>query len=239
MCPGGVYDTKYIADFHTREPASFLSFLYHKYQRSSPNTVTLAPEVVIPLELFAVPPLTAGQLKVCGDRAYCECFARHGFCKLGRRCKKTHDLDVILDDADNLFATKTQLRSRKRKRARKAATSASATGGGDEDVDDDDDEDDNGDENDDQAAKPAPTVANDDPKANLQLFVSKPEAYHAAGFDAFMTGVIFAYQRSKQADIGTHINKLYIMMKDFPLLVRKGVFAKASALHRYRQANPL
>ncbi len=66
---------------------------------------------------------------------------------------------------------------------------------------------------------------------------------HRAGFDAFMTGFIFAaHLASKDKDttgdflpdsLGTSevANRIYLACKDFPLLLRRSAFAKNSQSH--------
>jgi len=67
--------------------------------------------------------------------------------------------------------------------------------------------------------------------------VSSREATHAnsghrAGYDAFMTGFIFAvYKTTKPENISLWKNKLYLTGKDYPLTVSKSGFVKQSQQH--------
>ena len=71
---------------------------------------------------------------------------------------------------------------------------------------------------------------------------------HRAGYDAFMTGLIYAvYQTTMTGDererkIGEWKNKLYLSAKDYPLTVSKSNFVKQSKEHleklaRIRRSN--
>ena len=65
---------------------------------------------------------------------------------------------------------------------------------------------------------------------------------HSAGFDAFMTGFIFACYINRQnqhpsdftprtLSMQEHVNKVYLMGKNFPFLIRKTPFSKLSKNH--------
>jgi hypothetical protein len=41
MFPGGIYDTKYISDYIAKEPVSFLSYLFKKYERDEKRRLTM------------------------------------------------------------------------------------------------------------------------------------------------------------------------------------------------------
>src|SRR5207237_8519769 len=61
--------------------------------------------------------------------------------------------------------------------------------------------------------------------------------YHAAHFDSYMTGFVFARQLlilSEGEVLNEHKNKLYLMNKDRPLLVQKSEFAQISEGHRMK-----
>ena len=57
---------------------------------------------------------------------------------------------------------------------------------------------------------------------------------HRAGFDAFMTGfsmAAFLARREKEDAVSEHANKVYLVSKDFPLLIKKSAFANVSSSH--------
>ena len=57
---------------------------------------------------------------------------------------------------------------------------------------------------------------------------------HRAGFDAFMTGfsmAAFLARKEKGDAASEHANKVYLVSKDFPLLIQKSVFANVSTSH--------
>ena len=57
---------------------------------------------------------------------------------------------------------------------------------------------------------------------------------HRAGFDAFMTGFSMAafLARKEKGDVASeHANKVYLVCKDFPLLIQKSAFANVSTSH--------
>ena len=108
MFKGGIYDTKYISDFITREPKSFLSYLYRKYERlNSRNGDGFTLECSLELKhklsrcklTLAQLGLAPKQPKTILDtgKPFCEQYAAHGFCYSGNDCKESHDLDLILD----------------------------------------------------------------------------------------------------------------------------------------------
>ncbi|CAO3573058.1 unnamed protein product [Mortierella alpina] len=136
MFPGGIFDTKYISDYITRERSSFLAYLFRKYERddlrlqmqdsndtgvqnsSTPRIFSIfdiQPRLALPASthLEATKPdvitSTPGVL-------FCEDYAFHGVCKKNMRCGKSHNLDLILD------AEEEQRDSKRRKRQKKSLT---------------------------------------------------------------------------------------------------------------------
>jgi hypothetical protein len=41
MFPGGIYDTKYVSDYISKEPVSFLSYLFKKYEREEKRRLAI------------------------------------------------------------------------------------------------------------------------------------------------------------------------------------------------------
>ncbi|KAF9332105.1 Target of EGR1, member 1 (Nuclear) [Linnemannia elongata] len=106
MFPGGLFDTKYISDYMTRERSSFLAYLFRKYDREDTrmrnedmpaqlySTFDIQPRLPLP----PLPDTTAPEPVKSGPQVpYCEDYAFHGVCKKKMRCGKSHDLDLILD----------------------------------------------------------------------------------------------------------------------------------------------
>ncbi|ORX97829.1 ribonuclease CAF1 [Basidiobolus meristosporus CBS 931.73] len=207
MFPQGIYDTKYIADYLTREKASFLLYLFKKYEReqlkrktnSRKTYVTVAHNnVIVDSPVKAPHPLNKSAAK------HCQQFANHGHCPKGVRCPLSHDLDVILDAEMN-----------KRKRRRKEEHSDEAKP----------------DTESEESGVQAPS-SNDacDPPATTQ---SQSQS-HSAHFDAYMTGFVFARQAltySLATLQESHVNRIYLIGKSFPLIISKSAFAGYSESH--------
>ncbi|KAG0032724.1 Target of EGR1, member 1 (Nuclear) [Podila clonocystis] len=126
MFPGGLYDTKYISDYITREQSSFLAYLFRKYERqdarsSSQHKSKDTPDSK-PVKLYStfdvqgrlpLPPQPSGQgptsivpAKNANQPVFCEDYAHHGVCKKNMKCGKSHDLDVILDAEEAVMEAK-------------------------------------------------------------------------------------------------------------------------------------
>ncbi|KAI8326247.1 ribonuclease CAF1 [Martensiomyces pterosporus] len=105
MFPGGVYDTKYIAESLSPGTASYLAYLFHKSERIQKRRRDSGePAVNARLKSrlkYDVPEENQqpSQLFVGNDssRPYCEQFADHGHCRYGKRCSRSHDINFILD----------------------------------------------------------------------------------------------------------------------------------------------
>ncbi|CAJ0751093.1 9076_t:CDS:10, partial [Entrophospora sp. SA101] len=204
MFSGGIFDTKYIADYITREKSSFLSYLFRKYEReqverkASGNKDYLLLRIhdciVLPsttveilkseqFELAKISNFQNKPSKRSQGNSYCEQYALHGFCSQRMRCGKSHDLDFILDEQAREFENK-----------RKQHVSVSMP----------------------------PTLL---PSTKPDQF----DTYHSAHFDAYMTGFIFARQLLKYSGtkvLNEYRNKLYLMGRNLPLLVAKSQFSK-------------
>jgi len=87
MFPGGLFDTKYISDYMTRERSSFLAYLFRKYERGdtrmqdeeSPtqvySTFDIQPRLPLPPPQVAAAP---EPMKSGSQVPYCEDYAVSG-----------------------------------------------------------------------------------------------------------------------------------------------------------------
>eukprot|EP00039_Didymoeca_costata_P021064 m.343297 g.343297 ORF g.343297 m.343297 type:complete len:446 (+) comp22659_c0_seq1:224-1561(+) len=207
-----VFDTKYLAEYHFRESASFLEYLFRKLQRSvelkSNQDDTLGPRVEFSFPLQTIvaednidlvscpakqrkPDTNNTEEAVMEDKVVvCKQFGAHGFCPHGLRCPRSHDVDAILDLEDD---------KRKRKLNNKGN-------------DDDNEESDNDDE---------PV----DIKKTIDLRAARAQG-HRAGFDAFMTGYSFVVMKSRMESktLADTMNKVYLSGKPRPLLLVKSKY---------------
>ncbi|KAF9314779.1 Target of EGR1, member 1 (Nuclear) [Podila horticola] len=136
MFPGGLYDTKYISDYITREQSSFLAYLFRKYERqdvrsssqhkskdtpdSKPvklySTFDVQGRLPMPPQPTRQRPTTTVPAKNANQPVFCEDYAHHGVCKKNMMCGRSHDLDVILD------AEEAAMEAKKNKRRKTKAT---------------------------------------------------------------------------------------------------------------------
>ncbi|TPX55590.1 hypothetical protein PhCBS80983_g05195 [Powellomyces hirtus] len=113
MFPAGIYDTKYVSDYVDKEKASYLAYLFRKYEReqaarqeigegnylmcSIKDRMATTHKEWKPLPV--APKDGKRKRKAYPDtgKPYCEQYAAHGYCINGRYCLRSHDLDIILD----------------------------------------------------------------------------------------------------------------------------------------------
>lgn len=82
-----------------------------------------------------------------------------------------------------------------------------------------------------QTLHQTPDVTNAEPKACEKKVEG---GTHRAGFDAFMTGYVFAFASARNAEgswIPSCANKLYLSGKSVPLHIAKSAFSKSSKAH--------
>ncbi|KAJ1651104.1 hypothetical protein IWQ61_008255 [Dispira simplex] len=80
MFPGGIYDTKYLADYVVRVDRSFLLYLYVKQARQySPGD-------------WPDPIISAHKVSL----TFCRQYMNHGICSLGEECPRSHDVMAYL-----------------------------------------------------------------------------------------------------------------------------------------------
>ncbi|KAF9203747.1 Target of EGR1, member 1 (Nuclear) [Haplosporangium sp. Z 27] len=240
MFPGGLFDTKYISDYITRERSSFLAYLFRKYERHNNR----AKEEVDPsskqiYSTFAVqprlslPPAQEMKLEVEPNKsgvAYCENYAFHGVCKKNMRCGKSHDLDLILDAEE-------ERSSKKRKREKQSdgaaetlkSISVNEVSAVEETTSTPQQ----------QSTSTEVSVVTTSTKAVVENSVQPGEKFHSAYFDAFMTGTIFSHQvnQHQAEEIETKAkNKIYLIGKSIPLIIEKSAFAKYSPEHERQKS---
>lgn len=110
---GGIYDTKFIAEFHYHSNASFLEYLYKKalYDNTQKikslfyiNVLFSLNEVVLKLSDFSL------DLKkdLLADKKICINYSTYGFCAKIETCKKSHDLNAVIQAELNKKKSKKQ-----------------------------------------------------------------------------------------------------------------------------------
>jgi len=221
MFPGGIYDTKYIADFVSRTQASYLEFVFRKEQRANQEkAVAGRPHVQV---AWAEVSDTIWRTTEAGmeeeDREVCFNYAHHGHCPEGNSCSKSHSIDGILK-AKNLEQEK------KRKKRKVDAVEGEAT------------------------AKVSKVEEEEASEIAEEAVVKASTGVlsaggHRAGFDAFMTGFSLATFLVHQTKLprnpsdfmpeninsGSLVNRVYLVSKDFPMLIQSSAFSKRSLQH--------
>ena len=184
----------------------------------------------------------------------------HGWCAAGQKCQHSHDVDLILEYERRGHLSKKQRRSKKKLKNVEVLMDtvltvdegSSSTSNGCHCVDDAS----VAAERDSEAVAAAAaddvqlaSAVKDD--AVTVTTVDKNSHGHRAGFDAFMTGCVFAWSvvaygqsstRTAAAGDVTNtefVNRVYLGGKDFPLHVTHSSFAKPSKCHleKWRQIN--
>ncbi|XP_076353535.1 target of EGR1 protein 1-like [Tachypleus tridentatus] len=242
--PEGVYDTKYITDFHARLPASYLEYIFRKRQRDNIDKME-SGKPYVELEFLEYKNLALCveyrdcQVFLCGKEIenkpkVCKHFASHGWCSQGRNCPDSHNIDDILD-AEGKKSKKNKKKRKKCNRSKESPclkTNTSAT------VDMDVCEDKNEETKDVSITSILETT--------LEKSLLKTSGIHRAGFDSFMTGFtlatyILSYMSKKSSDgilcatqVGVQdlVNKIYLTGKDMPLNIVPSNFTKVSSSHR-------
>merc|ERR1712192_126411 len=151
------------------------------------------------------------------DKEVCFNYAHHGHCPEGNSCSKSHGIDGILK-AKNLEQEK------KRKKRKGDVEEEDTTA---------------------KVSKVDEEVIDGEDAVKAKAGVTLSAGGHRAGFDAFMTGFSLAtflvHQtklprnptdfRPESINSGSLVNRVYLVSKDFPMLVQPSAFSKRSLQH--------
>lgn len=263
MFPHGVYDTKYIAEFHQSMPATYLEYLYKKMQLKNARRGRMG-DWHVRLEF---PPYPQGlsnidwqpymQILLYNTERdddgleLCENFAFHGWCPKYDKCQNSHNINKIVKSIQKVGAKK--------------RGDSKYSGPVTESV----------------VQIINHVIKNDEKQNNLNSRVEAQEPFlkklkktpvksanestngvheinatdkgqsmqrasgHRSGYDAFMTGFLFAIHvaelgkltskedpfTAEHLGLSEQVNKIYLMGKNFPFLIRTGTYASLSQNH--------
>ncbi|KAL4236533.1 Target of EGR1 [Mactra antiquata] len=251
--PGGIIDTKYITEFEHLMTASYLEYVFRKCQKENDKKSNQCKihfphypasyQYVTYRNCNVKPTYDVSLNPEAYKDALCVSYSGHGWCSKQSYCPLSHDIDLIID-VDTFMDGR---RSRKRKRRRqnkdtKEMNDISVADGVDNDVNNAGNvaNDNNGiKEHSDNSC-----MVTDHSEVNTAEILKRLKSDgdyihsnggHRAGYDAFMTGFIYAvYQTADDTWIDKTDewkNKLYLGGKDYPLSVSKSSFSKHSKLH--------
>ena len=228
MFPNGIYDTKYIADYVCRETSTFLEFVFKKLRKM--NGIRMSKEATnIKIEFPQYPEgcdfveyvdCNGSENQVVDEnKDICQAFANHGNCK-NIDCVNSHDVDYILAVQENSKYSK-----KKKKREKNCDDLVRKNC-------------------DDLPQEMEVDVKNTQVHAKKTNASSNTTTGHRAGMDAFMTGYSYAafmwHKAKVESDAITIqdemqdkniVNKMYLVSKDFPLMVTKSNFSNNSVSH--------
>lgn len=197
----------------------------------------------------------------------CDTYAGHGWCTKGKYCPKSHDLDLIIDIDEFTKDRKSRKRKRRKQKQllkgssgvnngadNRADDGADSDGALDMSVGSAADSVENGMEIEEKIEPKQKSVQNgvvDSSKVHVGMKddtslcrncgkstnLLASSGGHRAGYDAFMTGFIYAVYLTqlsggdRERKIADWKNKLYLSGKDYPLSVSKSSFSKQSKEH--------
>ncbi|KTG46071.1 hypothetical protein cypCar_00019280 [Cyprinus carpio] len=253
MFPSGIYDTKYATEYELRFTASYLEYAYKKWYVEY-LYVKSTKKVYMSVQWLTF------QVISLSSTAY-------GWCPNGSQCSMSHDTDLIIQQDEKIREDKRKKRKRKnKKKGSQGPTEACSSPQGKrlhfEETELDQAVPISEHQEKTPSSEPADaTHAFEPEKADSKNGneESQPEASseapvrpkekkaeggtHRAGFDAFMTGYIFAYARNLSENteesstaplIPACLNKLFLSGKSLPLHVAKSTFSKSSKAHVHK-----
>ncbi|GMS87084.1 hypothetical protein PENTCL1PPCAC_9259, partial [Pristionchus entomophagus] len=234
-----VVDSKFIAEFQERMPASYLEYVFRKSQRDNfleakegrvhvkmsfgGSVMEIVPSSSLERVACALPEGFSDHA-VDARRAaerLCAQFANHGFCRTGAACSKAHDVDLALDVE--------KIKSEKMRRRRKRRLDAQAGLERSEDREDGGSMTSSGDREE----------STDDPQLKQERQPFSVTGSHRAGVDAFMTGfAVLFHSRMALLKDGTLpvtiTNRIPLSGKDRPLHLVPSRLVECSAAHSDR-----
>ncbi|XP_064086422.1 target of EGR1 protein 1-like isoform X1 [Macrobrachium nipponense] len=264
MFPCGVYDTKYISEFHQSMPATYLEYLYKKMQLRNARRGN-AGDWHVRIQFPPYPPGLSNidwhpylQILLYDTETdddgleVCENFAFHGWCSKYDKCENSHNINKIVKILQPVGAKKrgnskysgpvcesvAQILKHVKKEEEHGNHSLGM-----------------------ENAEPLEKKAKILPDKKIEVASSNGvqtlnetdkaqdmqyAAGHRAGFDAFMTGFLFAeyiteHGKPEEKDnpfspenlgLSEEVNKIYLMGKNFPFLIRTGTYASTSQNHQ-------
>lgn len=275
MFPSGIYDTKYATEYELRFTASYLEYAYKKCklenskaieaEGSGSNLFVEFCKYTGNMETYIdYRPCLDSQSQDDGPLNICVQFSAYGWCPNGSKCPMSHNTDLIIQQDEKTREDKRKKRKRKNKKKGSQGppeTCSSPQGKRthfeeaelDQAVPTSEHQEKN--LNAEPTDEPGKTASNNgneqsQPEASTEA-QEKPKGKkveggtHRAGFDAFMTGYIFAYARNLMKNkeessstpvISTCLNKLFLSGKSVPLHVAKSTFSKSSKAHVQKMA---
>ncbi|KAI8579356.1 hypothetical protein K450DRAFT_242861 [Umbelopsis ramanniana AG] len=239
MFPGGIYDTKYVSDYVSKEPVSFLSYLFKKYEREEKRRLAILNNP---------------------DQDHGEKFTKRCFrveIQPPFPIEQVMRKAVDVEEEGRLDSSAAQASNSRKKRRRKNKGSSAPKEeklyceqyalhgycrqnkqcGKSHDLDYILDEVEKSQKrkktgitaaDDEEAAVTPPDMNVDVPPLPAAPLIPGPSFYHSAHFDSYMTGYVFVHQLQEFRDYTTHANKLYLIGKDIPLPIQKSAFTSLS-----------
>ena len=239
---GGLYDTKYIADFHEHSAASFLEYLYKKALYNNTQAKLSQSNKHLVLEFDNSMRLSDFKMESCKSTVLnkqeqrdklCATYSVYGFCTRIETCSKSHDINLIIQ---------TELNSASRKKRSKLKSKPPADN--------------------ETPANDANNLATTSDSASVQDEpTTKQNQSHSAGIDAYMTGYVLlnyinkftkfkldqeiemknaGIQFGRICSLESHFkNNIYLVGKDYPLIVCKSNFASISLNHKEKKERNL
>ncbi|KAG2174926.1 hypothetical protein INT43_005988 [Umbelopsis isabellina] len=240
MFPGGIIDTKYISDYVSKEPVSFLSYLYKKYEReqkrrkiakdneedANPKEKFVRRHIIVDVQ----PPIPIDTLNLNELKRTLNSTSGESEGNLSTKAKKRRRRNQrVSTQEEKPYCEQYALHGycKQNKKCGKShdldfildemeKSSGKKTTGQTLDI-----------------VKGADVVVTPPDMTDEIVMPAPPPApepayYHSAHFDSFMTGYIFAHQLQEFRDYNVHSNKLYLMGKDIPLPIQKSAFSKLS-----------
>ncbi|KAL5251307.1 hypothetical protein ACHWQZ_G016860 [Mnemiopsis leidyi] len=107
MFKSGILDTKCVAEFLIRETATYLEYLFRKSSKRMRDAVAAGkPHLNLSFsEHRAIKQwVNLVECFACGGSSgkdLCETYANHGYCKDGKKCSKSHDVDEAINSHDH------------------------------------------------------------------------------------------------------------------------------------------
>uniref|UniRef100_H3DJR5 Target of EGR1 protein 1 n=1 Tax=Tetraodon nigroviridis TaxID=99883 RepID=H3DJR5_TETNG len=232
MFPAGIYDTKYACEFELRLAASYLEYAYKKCKLETSRSAALGqdtPHVHIEFCQYAAHMSNYVDYRVCpeaspaaGETALCRQFSAFGWCPNGGQCPLSHDTDLVIQQDENFdSAPQNKVAHLMEDERRRPETLPETDGGGREK------------EGESNGSEDKSSLVTPDDGGAAAPSKTVNTGTHRAGFDAFMTGYVFAYARTTSW-LPTCLNKVYLSGKAAPLNVAKSSFSRSSKAHQQK-----